>query len=159
MKKYILILPLLLLFISVNASNLKDQIKGKWGVVKVETTDQSLNAMINESGEDISKIEIELTEAGYIKLSGNDTKTKYIVKGDKVVFSDGIAKEIKNPEVKASIKSNVLTVDVPAELVKEIMLITKELYVKAGGDTFIAGLIESAAITYVIEGTVTLKRK
>lgn len=160
MKKIILILPLILVMLSpAAANNLKKNVKGKWSVAKVETTDKSLNSMIDANSADMDKIIIELTEAGMVIVSGNDIKTKYKVNGDKIIFSEGVAKHVEKPEVKAKIKEDVLTVEVPAELVKEVMLLTKDFYVKAGGDALVARLIETAAKSYVIEGKVTLNRK
>jgi hypothetical protein len=155
MKRIILIL---FLFFAVSAeAKLKDEIAGIWNVLKVETTDQSLNSMIQES--DLSKLFVEFAKSGAVLISGNDTKTKYSVDGSKIIFSEGAAKEISNAEVKANIKSDILTLNLNAELVKQIMLIVKDLYVKSGGDAFIAKMIENAAKTYRIEAIITLKRK
>ncbi|MDR3245186.1 MAG: hypothetical protein LBT50_01985 [Prevotellaceae bacterium] len=155
MKQIILVL---FLFLTVSAgAKLKNEITGKWSVQKVETTDQSLNSMIQES--DFSKLIVEFAKSGSVLISGTDTKTKYSVDGDKITFSEGLAKEISKAEVEANIKSGILTINLNAELVKQIMLIVKDQYVKSGGEAFIAKMIENAAKTYRIEAVITLKRK
>jgi hypothetical protein len=159
MKRVILLMSLVLaVSISAGASKLKDEIKGVWSVVKIETTDQTLNAIIKEN--DLSGLLVEFAKSGAVLVSGNDTKTKYSVNGDKIIFSDGVvSKEISKPEIKANIKSNILTANLPAELVKQTMLIAKDLYLKSGGDAFIGKMIENAAKTSSIEAVITLKRK
>jgi len=158
MKQVILLIFLALaISISAKAAKLADEIKGVWTVVKVETTDQTLNAIIQES--DLSGLFVEFAKSGAVLISGNDTKTKYSVTGDKIIFSDGLTKEISKPEMKANIKSNVLTANLSAELVKQIMLIAKDLYIKSGGDAFIGKMIENTAKTSNIEAIITLKRK
>jgi hypothetical protein len=158
MKRVILLIFLALaISISAEAAKLKDEIKGVWSVVKVETTDQTLNTIIQES--DLSKLLVEFAKSGAVLISGNDTKTKYSVNGDKIIFSDGVTKEISNSEIKANIQSNILTANLSPEMVKQIMLIAKDLYIKSGGEVFIGKMIENAAKTSSIEAVITLKRK
>ncbi|MDR1886378.1 MAG: hypothetical protein LBQ70_00545 [Prevotellaceae bacterium] len=157
--KRIILIPVLFLTISVavEAAKLKNEIKGLWSVVKIETTDQSLNLMMQNG--DFSNLSVEFAKSGAVLLSGKDTGTKYRVEGDKITFSGGMIKEISRPEVKASIKSGVCTINVPADLVKQILLTIRDRYVESGGEAFIAKMIEHAANTYSIEAVVILKRK
>jgi hypothetical protein len=141
---------------TVGAARLKNGIRGIWNVVKIETTDQSLNFMIRNI--DLSKSSVEFTKSGNILISGKDTKTKYSVKGDKIILSEGIIKESRF-EVKAGIKSDSLSANIPAGMMKQILLTVKDQYAKSGGDAFLVKMIENAAQTYSIEATVTLKRK
>ncbi|MDR0726066.1 MAG: hypothetical protein LBF59_08695 [Prevotellaceae bacterium] len=137
------------------AGKLKNEIQGIWSVQKVETTDQSLNLMIKDY--DFSKLLVEFTKAGVITLSGKNTGTKYRVAGNKIVLSEGMIKE--NAEVKASVKSGNLTMNLSAALVSQIMLAFKDMYLKSGGEVFIAKMMENAAKTHSIEAVITLKRK
>lgn len=134
----------------------KDIIK-IWTVTKVETTDPSLNLMAQSI--DLSKLLVEFTKSGTVLISGKDTKTKYTVKGDKIILSEGLIKEQPSAEVKASISSDNLSLDVSADLMKRILLIIKDQYTKSGGDAFISKMIENAANTYSIEAVITLKHK
>jgi len=150
-------ITLILLFASavcvLNAQN----IKGKWSLDSIKTTDQSLNAMIPQ--DEIADVLVEFTDNGFVKVSGIDTKTKYKVEKDKIVFSEGMAEKIKNPALKYSVKNGVLVVNVSEEIVKQIMLIVKDMYIEAGGDKFVASMIESAALSSKIEAVIKLKRK
>ncbi|MDR2286551.1 MAG: hypothetical protein LBE04_03620 [Prevotellaceae bacterium] len=158
MKRFLLI-PVLFLatLATVEAAKLKNEIPGIWSVLKVETTDQNLNAMFKDS--DFSKLLVEFTKTGTVLILGKDTETKYRVEGNKVVLSGGMIKDMPKAEVKASIKSDNLTLNLPADLVKQILLTAKDTYVKSGGEVFIAKMIESIATTYSIEAVITLKRK
>jgi hypothetical protein len=159
MKRFFLV-PVLFLatLTTVDAARLKNEIQRIWSVQKVETTDQSLNYMIKDY--DFSKLLVEFTKSGAVLLSGKDTGTKYSVAGNKIVLSEGVMmKEIQRAELKASIKSDNLTVDLPADLVKQILLTAKDMYLKSGGEVFVAKMIENAAKTYSIEAVIILKRK
>jgi hypothetical protein len=140
-----------------NATDLKSEIQGIWSVQKVETTDQSLNFMIKDY--DFSKLLVEFTKSGFIMFSGKETKTKYRIAGNKIVLSEGVLKDIQQAEVEASIKSGNLTMNLPADLVKQILLIIKDVYIKSGGEPFIAKMIENVAKTHSVEAVVILKRK
>jgi hypothetical protein len=156
MKRIILIsIVLFTALVSAATTKPKSEITGIWNVLKIETTDQSLNLMMQDA--DLSKLSIEFAKSGTVLISGKDTKTKYSVKGDKIILSEGMIKE--RSEVKKSIKSGNLSINIPADLVKQILLIIREHYVKSGGDSFIAKMIESIANTYSIEAVITLKRK
>jgi hypothetical protein len=158
MRRFFLITVLFFTTLTtVEAAKLKNEIRGIWSVQKIETTDQSLNFLIKDY--DFSKLLVEFTKSGVVMLSGKDTKTKYSVTGDKIVLSEGMIKEIQRTEVKASIKSGNLTVNLPADLVKQILLTFKDMYLKSGGEAFIAKMIENAAKTYSIEAVIILKRK
>jgi hypothetical protein len=158
MKQIILILiTLFTVFTSVEAAKLKkNDIVRIWNVTKVETTDQTLNFMTQDI--DFSKLLVEFTKSGTVSILGKDTKTKYTIKGDKIILSEGLIKEPKS-EIKASIQSENLLLNISADLVKQILLIIKDQYTKSGGDAFIAKMIENAAKTYSIEAVITLKRK
>jgi hypothetical protein len=142
---------------TAEAAKLKNEIQGKWSVQKVETTDQSLNFMIKDY--DLSKLLVEFTKSGVVMLSGKDTGTKYRVAGNKIVLSEGMINEIKQAEVKASIKSGNLTMNLSADLVKQILLTVKDMYLKSGGEVFVAKMIENIAKTHSIEAVIILKRK
>ncbi|MDR1169748.1 MAG: hypothetical protein LBK97_02815 [Prevotellaceae bacterium] len=142
---------------TAGAVKLKNEIRGIWNMSKIETTDPSLNLMIQNY--DLSKLPVEFTESGFVFISGKDTKTKYRVEGNKIILSEGMIKEIPRAEVKANIKSENLTVNLPADLTKQILLTIKDQYVKSGGEAFIAKMIENAAKTYSIEAIIILKRK
>jgi hypothetical protein len=158
MRRFFLISILIFTILATaDATRLKNEIQGKWSVQKVETTDQSLNFMIKDY--DFSKLLVEFTKSGVVTLSGKDTGTKYRVAGNKIVLSEGMIKEIQDAEVKASVKSGNLTMNLPAALVKQIMLSFKDIYLKSGGEVFIAKMIENAAKTYSIEAVIILKRK
>jgi hypothetical protein len=158
MKRFLLI-PVLFLatLATVEAAKLKNEIPGIWSVLKVETTEQDLNSMLKDS--DFSKLLVEFTKTGAVMISGKDTETKYRVEGNKVVLSGGMIKNMSKAEVKASIKSGNLTLNLPADLVKQILLTAKDMYLKSGGEVFIAKMIESIATTYSIGAVITLKRK
>jgi hypothetical protein len=158
MKRFFLIQTLFFATLTtVEAAKLKNEIQGIWNVQKVETTDQSLNFLMKDY--DFSKLSVEFTKSGVVLLSGKDTGTKYRVTENKLVLSGGIIKEPPQAEVKASIKSDSLTVNLPADFVKQILLTVKDMYVKSGGEAFIAKMIESVANTYSIEAVIVLKRK
>ncbi|MDR0384871.1 MAG: hypothetical protein LBH60_02190 [Prevotellaceae bacterium] len=107
---------------------------------------------------DLSKLSVEFTKAGVVMISGKDTKTKYRAEGNKIILSEGMIK-IPRAEVKANIKSGNLTVDISADLMKQILLAVKDQYLKSGGEVLIAKMIENAAKTYSIEAIIILKRK
>jgi hypothetical protein len=158
MKRFLLILVLVFAAAAtVEAAKLKNEIPGIWSVQKIETTDQSLNLMMKDS--DFSKFLVEFTKSGFVLISGKDTKTKYGVSGNKIILSEGMIKDIPQAEVKANIKSGNLTVNLPADLVKQILLTIQDIYIKSGGEVFIAKMIENAAKTYNIEAVIILKRK
>jgi hypothetical protein len=140
-----------------NTANLKSEIQGTWSVQKIETSEQSLNAMIQDS--DFSNILIEFTKSGSVLVLGKATGTKYRVENNKIILSEGLAKNITHPEAKASIKSGKMTVNLTAALVKQILLTVKDRYVESGGEAFIAKLIENIAQTHSIEAVITFKRK
>jgi hypothetical protein len=111
---------------------------------------------------DFSTLYVEFTKSGVVLLSGKDTGTKYSVSGNKIVLSEGMInrmKEIQRAEVQASIKSGNLTLNLSADLVKQILLTAKDMYLKSGGELFIAKMIENAAKTCSIEAVITLKHK
>ncbi|MDR1896093.1 MAG: hypothetical protein LBR10_04795 [Prevotellaceae bacterium] len=156
MRKAILLLLLAVLAATrVDAGELKDEIAGKWNVVQVETSDSSLNSMITA---DLSKMIVEFTKSGTVVIADKDTKTKYLVKENTIIFSDGMAVNFSKPETKASIKGKTLTINVSAELVKEIMMMVKDIYLKSGGNAFVAKLIENIAQTSTITGIIRLDR-
>jgi hypothetical protein len=158
MERFFLILVLFFTTLgSVEAAKLKNEIQNVWSISKIETTNPNLNPMIRDN--DFSKVLVEFTKTGFVFISGKDTKTKYRVSGNKILLSEGIIKEKSQTEVSANIKSGILTVNVPADLVKQILLMVKEQYSKSGGESFIVKMIENVANTYRIEATVTLKRK
>jgi hypothetical protein len=158
MKRFLVILVLFFATAAtVEAAKLKNEIHGIWSVLKIETTDQSLNLITKDA--DFSKITVEFTKSGVVLISGKDTQTKYSVAGNTVILSEGMIKDMSKAEVKASIKSGSLTLNLPADLVKQIMLTVKDMYVKSKGETFIAKMIEDIAKTYSIEAVITLKRK
>ncbi|MDR2383004.1 MAG: hypothetical protein LBD76_03855 [Prevotellaceae bacterium] len=138
-------------------AKLKNEIQGIWNVQKVETTDQSLNFLVKDY--DFSKMLVEFTKSGVVTLSGKNTGTKYRVAGNKIVFSEGIIKEIQDAEVNANLKSGNLTLNLSADLVSQILLVFKDEYLKSGGEAFIAKMIETAAKTSNIEAVIILKRK
>jgi hypothetical protein len=140
---------------AIKASKLATEIQETWTVVKIETTDPSLNTMTKDI--DFSKWFVEFSKSGTVFLSGKDTKTKYSVKGDRLILSEGMIKG--QSEMKADIKSGQLSVSLSAEVVKQILLTATEQYLKSGGDPLIAKMIESVATTYSIEAVITLKRK
>jgi hypothetical protein len=158
MKRYILIPALFFAtLITVEAATLKKEIPGTWNVQKVETTDPSINFMIQDY--DFSKLSVEFTKSGVVLLSGKATGSQYRVTGNKIVVSGGAIKDPPQAEVKADITSGVLTMNLPADMVKQILLTFKEQYLKSGGETFIARMIEGAANANSIEAVITLKRK
>ncbi|MDR1582239.1 MAG: hypothetical protein LBS55_03105 [Prevotellaceae bacterium] len=158
MKRFILVLVLFFTTLgTVEATKLKNEIQNIWSVSKIETTDPNLNILMQ--GSDFSKYLVEFTKSGFVIVLGKDTKTKYHVSGDKIILSEGMVKEMSQTEVKANIKSGNLTVNVPADLVKQILLTVKEQYSKSGGDSFVAMMIENIAKTYRIEAVIVLKRK
>jgi hypothetical protein len=142
--------------VTVGVARLKNEIPGIWNVLKIETTDQNLNFMMRDF--DLSKLSVEFTKAGVVMISGKDTKTKYRAEGNKIILSEGMIK-IPRAEVKANIKSGNLTVDISADLMKQILLAVKDQYLKSGGEVLIAKMIENAAKTYSIEAIIILKRK
>jgi hypothetical protein len=161
MKRFFLV-PVILIatLATADAAKLKNEIQRIWSVQTVETTDQSLNYMIKDY--DFSTYHVEFTKSGVVLLSGKDTGTKYSVAGNKIVLSEGMIagmKEIQRAEVQASVKSGNLTISLPAGLVKQILLTVKDMYLKSGGEPFIAKMIENAAKTCSIEAVITLKHK
>jgi hypothetical protein len=158
MRRFLLI-PVLFFatLATVEAAKLKNEIQGIWSVQKIETTDQSLNMMMKDS--DFSKFLVEFTKNGVVLISGRETGTRYRVEGNKLILSEGMIKDMSKAEVKASVKSGNLTLNLPADLVKQILLTVKDMYMKSKGETFIAKMIENAAKTYSIEAVITLKRK
>jgi hypothetical protein len=158
MKRFFLISALIFTTLATaNAAGLKNEIQGIWSVHKIETTDQNLNFMIKDYN--FSKLLVEFTKSGIVTLSGKDTGTKYRVTGNKIVLSGDMIKDIQYAEVKASVKSGNLTMNLPAGLVKQILLTFKDIYIKSGGEVFIAKMIENAAKTYSIEAVIILKHK
>jgi hypothetical protein len=158
MKRFFLVSVLFLTILATAESvKPKNEIQGIWTVSKIETTDLNLNSIIRNY--DFSKLSVEFTESGVVMISGQDTKTKYRAEKNKIILSEGIIKEIPHAEVKTNIKSGNLTVDVSADLVKQILLAVKDLYLKSGGEVFIAKMIENAAKTSNIEAVIILKRK
>jgi N-acetylneuraminic acid mutarotase len=157
MRRFFLI-PVLFfaVLVTAEAGKLKNEIQGIWSVTKVETTEQNLNLLIKDY--DFSKLLVEFTKSGTVWISGKDTGTKYSVTGNKIVLSEGMVKEIRRAEAKASIKSDSLTVNLPADLVKQIVLTVKDMYLKSGGEVFVAKMIENVVKTYSIEAVVILKR-
>jgi hypothetical protein len=142
--------------VTAEAAKLKNEIQGIWSVTKVETTEQNLNLLIKDY--DFSKLLVEFTKSGTVRLSGKDTGTKYSVTGNKITLSEGMVKDIRRAEVKAGIKSDSLTVNLPADLVKQIVLTIKDMYLKSGGKVFVAKMIENVVETHSIEAVVILKR-
>jgi hypothetical protein len=158
MQRVCLILVLIFTtMVTADAANLKNEIQGTWSVQKIETTDQSLNFMLKDN--DFSKLLVEFTKSGVVRLWGRDTVAKYRVAGDEIILSESMIKEIQHAKVKASIKSDNLTINFPADLVKQILLMVKDIYIKSGGEVFVAKMIENAAKTYSIEAVIILKRK
>jgi hypothetical protein len=158
MKRFLLITVLFFtISATVEAAKLKSEIQGIWSLSKVETTDQSINMLIKDG--DFSKFLVEFTKSGLVMISGKDSGSKYRVEGSKVILSDGMVKNMSKAEVKASVKSDKLTLNLPADLVKQILLTAKDMYLKSGGEVFIAKMIETVATTSNIEATVILKRK
>jgi hypothetical protein len=141
----------------LRAAQLKTEIRGTWSVLKIETTEQSLNLMIQNS--DFSNILVEFTKSGFVMISGKDTKTKYRIEKDNIILSEGMAKKITRPEAKANIKSDNLTINLTADLVKQILLIIKDRYLESGGEAFIAKMIENITKTHDIEAVIIFKRK
>jgi hypothetical protein len=142
---------------SLEAAKLKTEIQGIWSVQKIETTEQSLNLMMQ--GRDFSNLLVEFTKSGFVLISGKDIKTKYSVEKDRIILSEGMVKKITRPEVKANIKSGSLTVNLSADLVKQVLLTVKDQYLKSGGEVFIAKMIENIAQSNNIEAVIILKRK
>ncbi|MDR1592919.1 MAG: hypothetical protein LBS43_00365 [Prevotellaceae bacterium] len=158
MKRFLLITVLFFATLAtVEAAKLKNEIQGIWNVSKIETTDQSLNMLINNN--DLSKLLVEFTKSGVVMISGKNFGSKYRVEGNKLILSEGMVKNMSKAEVKANVKSGNLSLNLPAALVKQIMLTVKDMYVKSGGEVFIAKMIENIAVTYSIEAVITLKRK
>jgi hypothetical protein len=141
----------------LEAAQLKTEIQGIWSVQKIETTEQSLNLMMQNS--DFSNVLVEFAKSGFVMISGKDTKTKYRIEKDKIILSEGMAKGITHPEAKANIKSGNLTINLTADLVKQILLMVKDRYVESGGEAFIAKMVENIAETNAIEAVIILKRK
>jgi hypothetical protein len=140
-----------------NVAKLKNEIQGTWNLQKIETTDQSLNSIIQNG--DFSNIFIEFTKSGFVLFQGKETGTKYRIENNKIILSEGLAKNMTHPEAKANIKSNELTVNLTAALVKQILLTVKDRYVESGGEIFVAKMIENIANTHSIEAIITFKRK
>jgi hypothetical protein len=142
---------------TLEAAQLKTEIRGVWSVLKIETTEQSLNLMMQNG--DFSSLLVEFTKSGFVMIAGKDIKTKYRVEKDKIILSEGMAKTIAHPEAKANIKSGNLTINLTADLVKQILLTVKDRYVESGGEAFIAKMMENIAETHNIEAIIRLKRK
>ncbi|MDR1339963.1 MAG: hypothetical protein LBK58_07935 [Prevotellaceae bacterium] len=158
MQRFVLTTVLFLtMSISLKAAKLETEIRGVWSVQKIETTEQSLNLMMQDK--DLSNLLVEFTKSGFVLISGKDIKTKYRVEKDRIILSEGMAKKITRPEAKASIKSGNLRINLGADLVKQILLTVKDQYLKSGGEVFIAKMIENIAQSNSIEAVIILKRK
>ena len=152
----ILIVCCLLMSMQAFAGKLEKDLPGVWNVAKIETSDEMINTLI---GDKYKELLVEFTKTGTVRLAGKETGVKYSVNKDIIKLSQGLAEKVKNPEVKASSKNGELTVNIPPELAKQIMLVSKDLYLKSGGDTFVATLMENVAMNSGIKGVITLKRK
>jgi hypothetical protein len=138
------------------AGKLKDEVPGKWKIAKIETSEPTLNSIIQSQK---LKNVVEFTEAGDILIDRRTAKIRYsVVNNKKLVFSGDAVKKISKPEVDAKVEKSTLTISVPADLTSEILLMAKDLYLKSGGDKLIAALLEGIASSGGISATVSLTR-
>jgi hypothetical protein len=146
-----------LLLLAVLAWISAADLKGKWHLASVETSEPALNALIKEYK--FADTLVEFTGAGTVKISGHDTGIKYRLKDGKASFSGGDADKLSKPEVRVEETKNALKLTFSPELTREIVLLAKDKYVQTGGDALIAKLVENTVTNRAIETRLFLKRK